>query len=429
MSRLQLFVQPALAFMRKALVPIRIPLILYAHDIALRLLNVVAVKVYGEAEFWLSSGKVCLLLMVFSFTFITMVGGNPQGDVYGFRYWNNPGPFATYRSDGDSGRFEGFLAALWSAAFTCVGPEYISLIAAEAKHPRRYLKRAFKMVYWRFCFFYVGSALAVGIVVAYNDPTLIKTSSGGSGASSPYVIAMVNMGITILPDIVNALLVTSIFSAGNGCTYYATRNLYGMAVAGRAPNILTKCNKQGVPIYAFTVVMMFPFLSFLQLSNNSQTVLVWLVNLSTAAIIINYIVISITYIFFHRACVAQGFDRSRLPYKGWFQPWSGYIGAMWMLTVVLCYGYSTLKPFSLKDFLIDYILVLMMPILYGGWKFFQNTELVKPTEADLTWDALEITAYEEVTSVTDKPVGFWREIITLFAFRKRKECDGEVCTS
>lgn len=386
-SRLQLFVQPALAFMRKALVPIRIPLTLYAHDIALRLLNVVAVKVYGEAEFWLSSGKVCLLLMLFSFTFITMVGGNPQGDVYGFRYWNNPGPFATYRSDGDSGRFEGFLAALWSAAFTCVGPEYISLIAAEAKHPRRYLKTAFKMVYWRFCVFYVGSALAVGIVVAYNDPTLIKTSSGGSGASSPYVIAMVNMGITILPDIVNALLVTSIFSTGNGCTYYATRNLYGMAVAGRAPNILTKCNKQGVPIYTFTVVMMFPFLSFLQLSNNSQTVLVWLVNLSTAAIIINYIVISITYIFFHRACVAQRFDRSRLPYKGWFQPWSGYIGAMWMLTVVLCYGYSTLKPFSLKDFLIDYILVLMMPILYGGWKFFQNTELVKPTEADLTWDA------------------------------------------
>lgn len=388
-----------------------------------------AVKVYGEAEFWLSTGKVCLLLLVFSFTFITMVGGNPQGDAYGFRYWNNPGPFATYRSHGGSGRFEGFLAALWSAAFTCVGPEYISLIAAEAKHPRRYLKNAFKMVYWRFCIFYVGSALAVGIVVAYNDPTLIKISSGGSGASSPYVIAMGNMGITVLPDVVNALLLTSIFSAGNGCTYYATRNLYGMAVAGRAPKILTKCTKQGVPIYAFAVVMAFPFLSFLQLSNDSQTVLSWLVSLSTAAIVIDYIVICTTYIFFHRACVAQEFDRSSLPHKGFFQPWAGYIGAAWMLLVVLCYGYSTLKPFSLKNFLIDYILVLMMPVLYGGWKFFHKTKLVKPSEADLIWDSLEITAYEEATSVTDRPAGFWRDVMALFACGKRNGSNEEAAIS
>jgi len=31
------------------------------------------------------------MLMFFAFTFITMVGGNPQGDAYGFRYWTDPG--------------------------------------------------------------------------------------------------------------------------------------------------------------------------------------------------------------------------------------------------------------------------------------------------------------------------------------------------
>lgn len=45
--------------------------------------------------------------MLFIFTFITMVGGNPQHDAYGFRYWNNPGAFAEYRSTGTEGRFEG----------------------------------------------------------------------------------------------------------------------------------------------------------------------------------------------------------------------------------------------------------------------------------------------------------------------------------
>jgi amino acid transporter len=46
------------------------------------------------------------------------VGGNPKGDAYGFRYWQKPGAFAEYRSTGSEGKFEGFLACLWSASFS-----------------------------------------------------------------------------------------------------------------------------------------------------------------------------------------------------------------------------------------------------------------------------------------------------------------------
>lgn len=53
-------------------------------------INLFAVKWYGESEFWLSGGKVVLIAMIFSFTFITMVGGNPKHDAYGFRYWREP---------------------------------------------------------------------------------------------------------------------------------------------------------------------------------------------------------------------------------------------------------------------------------------------------------------------------------------------------
>jgi len=41
------------------------------------------VKWYGEAEFWLALGKVFLIGIVYSFTLITMVGGNPKKDAYG----------------------------------------------------------------------------------------------------------------------------------------------------------------------------------------------------------------------------------------------------------------------------------------------------------------------------------------------------------
>jgi yeast amino acid transporter len=265
---------------------IAVAIVLYA------LLNVLAVKLYGEAEFWLSGGKVILIFLLFSFTFVTMVGGNPQGDAYGFRYWNNPGAFAEYISTGSLGRFEGFLSALWSASFTVVGPEYISMVSAEAKRPRIYIKAAFKTVYWRFGLFFIGGALFVGIVLPYNDPNLVKVLGGGSGggtaAASPYVIAMRNMGISGLPHFVNALLVTSIFSAGNTYTYCATRSLYGLALEGRAPKIFASCSKSGVPVYAFFIVMIFPCLAFLQLGNGSAVVLQWLTNLITAGGVINY---------------------------------------------------------------------------------------------------------------------------------------------
>jgi amino acid transporter len=167
-----------------------------------------AVKAYGEAEFWLSGGKVILIFSLFFFTFITMVGGNPDHDAYGFRYWNNPGSFMEYLSTGSLGRFEGYLGSLWSACFAVVGPEYISMVAAEAKRPRIYIKNAFKTVYIRFGLFFMGGALAVGIVCSARDPALVAVASGAksdsSASASPYVIGMTNMGIKIFPSIVNA---------------------------------------------------------------------------------------------------------------------------------------------------------------------------------------------------------------------------------
>ena len=41
-----------------------------------------------ESEFWLALGKALLITGLIAFTFVTMVGGNPLHDAYGFRYWN-----------------------------------------------------------------------------------------------------------------------------------------------------------------------------------------------------------------------------------------------------------------------------------------------------------------------------------------------------
>ncbi|TKA50334.1 hypothetical protein B0A49_13607 [Cryomyces minteri] len=389
-------------------------------------LNILAVKAYGEAEFWLSGGKVFLIAILFAFTFVTMVGGNPQHDAYGFRYWNNPGAFAEHRTTGSLGRFEGFLAALWSASFTVVGPEYIATVAAEAKRPRIYIKKAFKTVYWRFGIFFIGGALCCGIVVAYNDPTLVAILGGdksgaGTAAASPYVIAMSNLGIGVLPHLTNALMVTSIFSAGNTYTYCATRSLYGLALEGRAPGFLKKCTKNGVPIYCFCTVMLFPLLSFLSVSSSSTQVLTWLINLITAGGVIDYIVMSVTYIFFYRACKRQGLDRTKLPYTGWFQPYCAWTSLVFMVCIVTCYGYSCFLPWDVTGFFSYYTMVLLVPVLYFGWKAIKRTKIVRSQDADLVWEAPVIDAYE--ATFVSEPVGFWTEMLQLVGLRRAKGGD------
>lgn len=224
------------------------------------------------------------------------------------------------------------------------------------------------------------------------------------------------MGIGVLPHITNALMLTSIFSAGNTYTYAATRNLYGLALEGRAPRFLSKTTKGGVPIYAFLVVMCFPFLSFLQLSSGSSTVLTWLINLITAGGIIDYIIMTITYIYFYRACAVQGVDRRAFPYYGRFQPYSAWIALVAETLVVLFYGYSSFTPWSVSNFFTYYTMVILAPILFFGWKLLKKTKVVQPHEADLVWERPIVEAYE--ATFINEPIGFWTEMVQLLGFKR-----------
>ncbi|CUM56041.1 unnamed protein product [Debaryomyces tyrocola] len=161
-------------------------------------INLFAVKFYGEIEFWLSMGKLILLIGLLFFTFITISSGNPKHDAFGFRNWNVSGsPIAEYINTDNVGKLDGFLGALLGlACFTILGVEYISMVAAEAKNPRKVMPLAFKTVLFRLALFYVGGTLCVSILVSYNDPLFVKmTSETSNAAASPYVIAMQNMGI------------------------------------------------------------------------------------------------------------------------------------------------------------------------------------------------------------------------------------------
>ena len=238
-------------------------------------------KWYGESEFWLALGKVILIIGLILYTFITMLGANPLHDRFGFRYWRDPGAFAPLYKEGSLGRFLGFLQCLIQASFTIAGPDYVSMAAGEAENPRVVMPSAYNKVFGRLMAFFVLGSLAVGINVPYTDSELMDAFSNGApgAAASPYVVAMNRLRITVLPDIVNALVLSAAFSAGNSYVYCASRSLFGLALEGKAPKVFTRCTRNGVPVYCVMLVLLISLLSFLQVSNSSAVVLQWFVNL------------------------------------------------------------------------------------------------------------------------------------------------------
>ena len=150
-----------------------------------------SVRWFGEIEFWISILKVLLQIGLILYTFITMVGGNPIGDKFGFRYWKNPGPLVGATP---ALRMKGVFDALVWAVFAIGGPDWASLVAGETKSPRRVMPRVFNSTVYRVVGFYVLGGLCVGINVASNDPGLLGAIAAGApgAAKSPYVIGEPN---------------------------------------------------------------------------------------------------------------------------------------------------------------------------------------------------------------------------------------------
>lgn len=179
----------------------------------------------------MASLKILLLVGLILLTFITMVGGNPQHDAYGFRYWSNGNAMHAYYAEGVTGRFLGWWKVILYAGFTIAGPDMIALAAGEIQNPRRTIPRVAKLIFYRLVGFYVVGVLAVGIICSSRDKHLIGALESNSAGvmASPWVIGIQNLGIQGLPHLINFLILTSGWSCGNAYLYSSSRTLYGLA--------------------------------------------------------------------------------------------------------------------------------------------------------------------------------------------------------
>lgn len=321
---------------------------------------------------------------------VLALGGGPNHDRTGFRYWKNPGAFAEYIDKGATGRFLAFWSTLVTAVFAYLGTELVGVTVGEAQNPRKTVPRAIKLTFYRILFFYCLSVLLVGMIVPYNSPRLLFANKQQSGASaSPFVVAIKIAGINGLDHVLNGAILMFVFSASNSDLYIASRTLYGLASDGSAPRIFKRTDKRGVPVPALLLSAAFAFLAFMNVSDDSRLVFGYFVNLVTIFGLETWISILVTHIYFVKARRAQNIPNSAMPYVAPLGIAGSYVALAICVLVALTKNYTafvhspkTYGNFDYKNFITGYLGIPIYLIALFGHKIITRSRTVKPQFAD-----------------------------------------------
>ncbi|KAJ9149288.1 Arginine permease [Pleurostoma richardsiae] len=342
--------------------------------------NFLPVRWYGELEMWFASIKVITIVgfLIFGICVDAGVGKQPY---LGFHNWVHPGPFAEYMVSGSNGKFVGFWSVLIQASFSYQGAELVGVGAGEARNPRKSVPRAIRNTFWGILFLFVFTIFFIGLLVPYDNPDLMTDASDAS--ASPLVIAAKLAGIKVLPDLINAVLLTAVLSAANSNVYSGSRILISLANEGQAPQFFTRTNRHGIPYYAVGFTTIWGLLAFLNLSSSGGKVFNWFLNIIGVAGLITWASINLSHMRFMQALRAQGIRRAALPYLAPLQPWLAYYGLFFNVLVTLTQGFTVFIDWNTTDFFVAYISLILFVVLYIGHKLVYRDPLVKPAKADL----------------------------------------------
>ncbi|KAF5560017.1 general amino acid permease [Fusarium napiforme] len=371
-------------------------------------MNMVAVRWYGEAEFIMGSTRILLILGLIMATFVTIVGGNPHHDAYGFRNWKNGDMAHEYYAEGATGIFLSICICVRYAVFTIGGPDIISLSASEIRNPRKTIPKVAKLIVGRILFFYVvGSLLLASSAtrVTLDFWVRLRTAKLAQQRLPGFWVFSVSISEGFFLD-------SSTFSS---CCLDAQD--------GQAPKIFLRCTKSGVPWVCVTAVTAISLLSFLVASASASEVFSWFLDFTTVALVVKFTAMTWVFIGWCRALKAQGITRQgennfkkslfkktsdRQPAPGIVFPYTAPC-ASWTPYLCLFIGGSTsifirfdiFQPWSLKGFITSYFGLAWFFFMFIFWKVFKRTKFVTPATVDIFADGKK--------QAVDEECRFWEE--------------------
>ncbi|NGZ77863.1 amino acid permease [Saccharibacillus alkalitolerans] len=341
------------------------------------LLNALSVRAYGEAEYWFALIKI-VTVIVFLVIGVAMIFGVMGGEAVGFTNF-------TVASAPFNGGFFAFLGVFMAAGFSFQGTELIGVAAGESENPRRNVPRAIRQVFWRILVFYVLAIFVIGLLIPYTDPSLLNGDLEHIGVS-PFTLVFERAGFAFAAAVMNAIILTSVLSAGNSGMYASTRMLYALALEGKAPKFLTKLTRGGVPINALIVTAAVGMLAFLASFFGDGVVYTWLLNASGMCGFITWVGIAISHYRFRRAFIKQGHSLDELPYRARWFPFGPLFAFALCLVVIVGQSLSTIENGTVDwlGLIATYLSVPLFLILWFGYKRAKGTKVVPLEQCDVS---------------------------------------------
>ncbi|OBT58845.1 hypothetical protein VE04_00846 [Pseudogymnoascus sp. 24MN13] len=359
-------------------------------------INLFGVKGYGEAEFFFSIVKVIAVIGFILLGIIINCVGGPTTGYIGGKFWVDPGPFR----DG----FKGLCSVFVNAAFAFAGTELVGLAAAETANPRKSLPTAIKQVFWRITLFYIVVPTLVGLPVPDTDPRLLTSNQNrGDSASSPFVIAIEDAGIAVLPSVMNAVILIAVLSVGNSSVFGSSRTLAALADQGQAPKILGYVDRKGRPVVAICASSALGFIAYAANSDQQNAVLSWMLALSGLSSIFTWASICLAHIRFRRAGRMQGHSLDELAFvsqPGVVGSWIGFIfnclvlvAQFWTGGWPVGYGNMTMAA-QVRNFFLGYLAAPIVIVMFVGYKWTYGTKVWRCHEMDLKTGIRELNLAE-----------------------------------
>ena len=204
------------------------------------MMNMIAVKWFGEIEFWFSLVKVAALVIFLVVGVALLVIGYPvDGHDTGLHLVAENGGIFPH----------GLLPAIviiQGVVFAYAGIELIGTAAGEAQNAREILPRAINSVIYRIGLFYVGSVVLLVLLLPW---TAYKAGT------SPFVTFFSALGVPGIGTAMNLVVLTAALSSLNSGLYSTGRVLRSLAMGGSAPAFVGRMSAQKIPYGGIVVTL------------------------------------------------------------------------------------------------------------------------------------------------------------------------------
>ena len=220
-------------------------------------INLIAVKVFGEVEFWFGMIKIVTILALIA-TGIFMVTTNFETPAGHASLTNITNGFQMFPNG-----WVKFVMAFQMVFFAYQAIEFVGITTSETANPRQVLPKAIKEIPIRIVIFYVGALLAIMAIFPWQQLPVNK---------SPFVTVFQMVGIKWAAGLINFVVLTAAASSLNSTLYSTGRHLY--QIAKETPNSkvmnrlkLNSLSRMGIPsraiIFSAIVVAVSAFINVL----------------------------------------------------------------------------------------------------------------------------------------------------------------------